>query len=239
MVNKRISVSYPIVFVILIAAIILGLYIWNTITKVEPISSDELRTKIEETYSGKVKSMIVTGNNEYEVEMESKDAIYAMKLDATTGKVNTMKKVSAAPIESTDIVLEDKPLLTEQEIVANVQEKFEGTVKVVAYQKVTEQYSIQVESNKEIINLVMDGKKGTIISQQITGKQITPTLISESKAIEIAQSRLSGEVEDVSFEKTNEGGYFLVEIDGGDDDQEAVIQVHAISGKILSVTLDD
>ena len=181
MVNKRISVSYLIVFVILIAAIILGLYIWDTITKVEPISSDELRTKIEETYSGKVKSMIITGNNEYEVEMESKAAIYAMKLDATTGKVNTMEKVSAAPIESKDIVVEEEPL---------------------------------------------------------TGKQITPTLISESKAIEIAQSRLSGELEDVSFEKTNEGGYFLVEIDG-DDDQDAVIQVHAISGKILSVTLDD
>ena len=74
--------------------------------------------------------------------------------------------------------------------------------------------------------------------EPLTGKQITPTLISESKAIEIAQSRLSGELEDVSFEKTNEGGYFLVEIDG-DDDQDAVIQVHAISGKILSVTLDD
>jgi len=235
--NKRISVSYLLVLVILIAAIILGIYIWNTITKVEPISSDELRTKIEETYSGKVKSMIITENNEYEVEMESKDAIYAMKLDATTGKVNTMKKVSAVPIESKDNIVEEEPLLTEQEIVANVQEKFEGTVKVVAYQKMKEQYSIQVESEIEIINLVIDGKKGTIISQQITGKQITPTLISESKAIEIAQSRLSGEVEDVSFEKTNEGGYFLIEIDG--DDQEAVIQVHAISGIILSVTSDD
>ena len=78
-------------------------------------------------------------------------------------------------------------------------------MKVVAYQKVTERYSIQVESNKEIINLVMDGKKGTIISQQITGKQITPTLILESKAIEIAQSRLSGELEDVSLKKQMRG----------------------------------
>ena len=69
-------------------------------------------------------------------------------------------------------------------------------------------------------------------------KTSTTVLISEKQAIKIALSQLKGEVEDVEFVRTNEGGYYLVEIDDNQDD-EATFQIHAISGKVLSVTRDD
>jgi len=63
-------------------------------------------------------------------------------------------------------------------------------------------------------------------------------LISEKQAMKIALGQLKGEVEDIEFVRTNDGGYYLVEIDDNKDN-EATFQIHAISGKILSVTWDD
>ena len=40
------------------------------------------------------------------------------------------------------------------------------------------------------------------------------------------------------YEKTNDGGYYLIEIEAADG-QEGTFQIHAISGKIMSVTWDD
>ena len=62
------------------------------------------------------------------------------------------------------------------------------------------------------------------------------TLISLGRAINIALAELKGEVEDATFEASSDGGYYLIEIDG--DDVEAVFQIHAITGSILSVTYD-
>ncbi|RSD29546.1 PepSY domain-containing protein [Mesobacillus subterraneus] len=66
--------------------------------------------------------------------------------------------------------------------------------------------------------------------------------LSEERAVEIAKTQLNGVLEGIEFVSDASGGYYLVEIekDGGEnEDQEATIQVHAITGKILSVTWDD
>lgn len=75
----------------------------------------------------------------------------------------------------------------------------------------------------------------------------TTVLISEDQAIKTAQQQVKGTVENSSFVKTNEGGYYLIvmkatlpESDSKDTTKakqtKATIQVHAISGKILTVT---
>ena len=69
-------------------------------------------------------------------------------------------------------------------------------------------------------------------------------LITEEQAIKTAQQQHKGTVESSSFVKTNEGGYYLIVMKTETDSKEstkeknskATIQVHAISGKILSVT---
>lgn len=89
-----------------------------------------------------------------------------------------------------------------------------------------------------------DGKKTDVESK---GEKATTILISEEQAIKTAQQQVKGTVESSSFVKTNEGGYYLImmkasvsENDSKDSSKpkqtKATIQVHAISGKILSVT---
>lgn len=68
-------------------------------------------------------------------------------------------------------------------------------------------------------------------------KPVMPTIISQDRAVNIAHSQLKGEVDSVVYEKTKDGGYYLVEIDSEED--EAVFQIHAVSGEVLSITHDN
>ncbi|MGM9944742.1 MAG: PepSY domain-containing protein [Lysinibacillus sp.] len=64
-----------------------------------------------------------------------------------------------------------------------------------------------------------------------------PILLTEQQVISIASTQFTGEVEDIDFENTADGGYYLVEIDTAEE--EVTVQIHAITGKILSVSFDD
>ncbi len=61
--------------------------------------------------------------------------------------------------------------------------------------------------------------------------------ITQDDAVKIAQNYLPGTVDDVELEENEHGIYYIVEIENGED--EAEIQVHAITGEIISVTRDD
>ena len=46
-------------------------------------------------------------------------------------------------------------------------------------------------------------------------------------------------MKEVEFIETADGGYYLVEIENVDSDQEATIQIHAIRGDTMTVDWDD
>ncbi|MEC3883914.1 PepSY domain-containing protein [Halobacillus sp. HZG1] len=62
--------------------------------------------------------------------------------------------------------------------------------------------------------------------------------ITEEKAKAVALNEIEGEVDDIDFESEEEPAFYLVEIErsGG---AEATVQVHALTGEIMSVTWDD
>lgn len=64
-----------------------------------------------------------------------------------------------------------------------------------------------------------------------------PVQISASSAEQIALKQMNGELEDTKFYNTADGGYYIVEVET--EEQEAAFQIHAITGKILSVVYDD
>ena len=65
-------------------------------------------------------------------------------------------------------------------------------------------------------------------------------LLTEQQVIDIAKKQARGIVDDVEFYTTNSGGYYIVEMENDDDDDDDVtLQIHAITGKILSVSFDD
>lgn len=64
-----------------------------------------------------------------------------------------------------------------------------------------------------------------------------PVLLTEQQVISIVSAQFTGEIEDIDFENTADGGYYLVEIDTAAE--EVTVQIHAITGKILSVSFDE
>lgn len=64
--------------------------------------------------------------------------------------------------------------------------------------------------------------------------------LTEKQAEQIALRQVKGKVDDVDFKHSGKTGqqYYLVDIDTPDD-REAVIQINAISGEVMSITWDD
>ncbi|WP_194539983.1 PepSY domain-containing protein [Paenibacillus sp. FSL W7-1279] len=64
------------------------------------------------------------------------------------------------------------------------------------------------------------------------------TMITKEYAIKLSLEKVPGTVEDVEYRESKSSRYYLVEIERADG-REATIQVHAITGKIMTVTWDD
>ena len=158
-------------------------------------------------------------------------------------------------------------LFTIEEASNKVQNLYAGTV--ASSEKKGELYVIQLQRKDAIYDVAVSAETGDVSSLKLVKKEngsvqgdttdsntstdvkndvevnsntnktdATPSIIiTEASAIEIAKKQLKGEVDDVEYEKTNDGGYYLVEIDG--KKEEAVFQIHAVSGKVMSVTYDD
>lgn len=62
--------------------------------------------------------------------------------------------------------------------------------------------------------------------------------ISSEEAIQIALDTVYGEVDDVDLEDENGQLYYFIEIETSDD-LEAEIQIHAITGEVISIEWDD
>lgn len=171
----------------------------------------EASEKVEQLYAGTVESYEKTGDV-YVISFERNGAVYDVQVNAGTGNISTLKLVTPAEQQVADsestIVSEDKPAI-------------EGNKDTTVKPDSTITPTIDTSANSD-----------TNIS-----KPVTPTIISKARAIEIARAQLQGEVDGVIYEKTVDGGYYLVEIDS--DNDEAVFQIHAVSGKVMSVTHDD
>lgn len=81
--------------------------------------------------------------------------------------------------------------------------------------------------------------------QQEEKKVEKTSRITEKEAAEIGLAQLPegmvGEIDDVDFEKSDEGGYYFVEIDIDTDDEydEVTYQIHALTGEIIMTVWDD
>ncbi|MBO1912485.1 PepSY domain-containing protein, partial [Microvirga sp. 3-52] len=121
---------------------------------------------------------------------------------------------------------------------------YTGEIERLSLNKNKEQpvYDAEVVKEKALVELQVDALTGEIISEKMKETTTKDVLITREQAIKIALGQLKGEVEYVVFEKTDDGGYYLVEIEQDNedaDDLEAVFHIHAITGEILFVEWDD
>lgn len=65
----------------------------------------------------------------------------------------------------------------------------------------------------------------------------TTTRMTPEQIQSIALQAYRGEIDALTFHESVDGGYYLVEVDT--EEEEFVLQIHAVTGKILSVSFKD
>jgi uncharacterized membrane protein YkoI len=227
--------ALPLIFTIIIL-VAGGLFIGNLMTNKTPLSSEEIQGQLETIYDGKVDNLTLE-NGVYFAEITRTDALYSAEIDAMSGKVLALNQLSK--------VEEVKPqILSETEVREEIAKKYPGEIERLSLNKNKEQpvYDAEVVKEKALVELEVDALTGEIISENMKETTMEDVIITRDQAIEIALRELKGEVEYVVFEKTDDGGYYLVEIEQDNedtDDLEAVFHIHAVTGKILFVEWDD
>jgi len=223
----------PIILTILILAV--GGFLLKTIwTDEEPLTEEAIQAKLIKLYGGEVGKLSKDGNTYY-AELKKNGVVIEAQIDAITGNVLSLNQVSAAPPPKPEILSED-------EVRKQISKKYNGELKNITLKEDEKApiYQIEVSHQQTLTSLTVDALSGKVIEE--VKKETSPpeqqqVLISKEQAIQIAHGRMKGEVDYITYEQTDDGGYYLLEIDGEED--EAVFQIHAISGEIISVTNDD
>lgn len=148
-----------------------------------------------------------------------------------------------------------KTIFGEAEIKNRVESLFNGQVQSVT--KIKDQYEVTFSKNDFLYEVSVDETEGTFstisLIKEGTIKELPkeeipeekPTIeepevvkpLTEQQVIEIARSKFNGDVDEIEFVGTNDGGYYNVDIENAED--EATLQIHALTGKILTITYDD
>lgn len=233
--NLRKPWALPLIFTIIIL-VAGGLFIGNLVAKKAPLSSEEIQKQLETIYDGKVENMTLQ-KGVYIAEITRSGAHYSAEVDAVSGKVLVLNQLSK--------VEEERPqILSEKEVRAEIAKKYPGRIERLSLNKNKELpvYNAEVVKEKALVELQLDALTGKIISENMKESTTEDVLITKEQAVKIALGQLKGEVEYVGFQKTNDGGYYLVKIEQDKedaDDLEAVFHIHAITGEIISVEWDD
>ncbi|MFS0690208.1 PepSY domain-containing protein [Sporosarcina sp. 179-K 8C2 HS] len=208
----------PIVLTIII--VVAGqLYTAGKLTKAEALPKEEIRSQIAMIYDGEVEDLMLDGSV-YKAIVSRAGAEYAVEVDAGSGKVLSL-------------------IQTKETSKSNVVTEIDKGKKAPIEEATPDESAYKAESEVTEVPKPSANK---------TGKQEKPrktVLISEQQAKKIGLAQLPagaiGEVDDVDFVNSADGGYYLVQIDidTEDDMDEVTYQIHAISGKVMTVTWDD
>ncbi|RKQ16435.1 PepSY domain-containing protein [Ureibacillus endophyticus] len=211
---------------------ITAIVIWNIqerFFKPEQLTIQEASAKVEKLYGGTIESFEQKGNIFY-LTLQRQEKAYDLQIDMNTGNIT---KMNLAIVENTDEPATQ--LKTKKEIQALFQNK--GTIQSITLQQSeVPTYKIEITENETLKIVTVNAKTGEVLSEQVKQQNNTKneTIISKNQAKNIALSQLKGKVEYIIFEESSNGGYYLIEIET--EEKSSTFQIHAISGKILSVT---
>lgn len=147
--------------------------------------------------------------------------------------------------------------ITEKEAKDIVSEKYPGTI--VDMSSANDRYTFTLERKQGVYEVVLNSKNGNILSvkrvaaaevekpqeesratekpEQVIKEEPVKRL-TEEQAIQIALQEVSGQIDDVELKSVDGTSYYFVEVETNDD-QEAYVQIHAITGEVKSLTWDD
>lgn len=224
--------------VLAIAALV---YLLVAGTEDASISASQAGETVISQYGGVIEETALLGDV-YEVGFTREDGKYKAAVDSSTGRV-----LSVELLEKIAVPVPEK--LTEEEAKVIAVEEAGGTAGEVRYSEQQHEYQVDITdgSAQKTVYVAADTgnvRKITDVSSETPEPAPEPApepepLLSREEAITIAKGTLDGEVQEVEFTETADGGYYLIEIENDELDKEATVQIHAIRGETMTVEWDD
>lgn len=227
--------------VVLIGLILCFVQPWNHADSV--LSAEAVEETVTSQYPGTVEKSSLE-NGEYHLRISTDTGTYEFIVDSTDGSIISIQQISKSAAKERVILSRD-----------TVKEKLLSDTggKLLFLELITKEdqdiYKAKVKTDTERILFEIDPYTGEVLSRQTVTidqeddeeeeEEDKQKFLAEEEVEKIAMAEVPGEVDDTELRGEDTGHpYYLVEIDT-EDDKEAVIQIHAITGKIQSVTWDD
>lgn len=223
------------------AAVLMGLILcfvqpWNHASSV--LSAEAVEETVTSQYPGTVEKSSLE-NGEYHLRINTETGTYEFTVDGTSGSILSIQQISKSA--------EKEVILSRDTVKEKLLSETGG--KLLFLELITkddqEIYKAKVMTDTERTLFEIDPYTGEVLSRQtITidqedDEEVKQKVLAEEEVEKIALAEVPGEVDDTELRGEDTSyPYYLVEIDT-EDDKEAVIQIHAITGKIQSVTWDD
>lgn len=197
----------------------------------EAMAADDVEQKLLNMYGGEVRNIVQDGDV-YRVTLERIDGVFEAVVDSDGGAIISLEKS-----ESVDPI-------PEADMKAKIAEQYGSEPSAITLKDNV--YIATVEDETRTTEAEYDAVTGEQIKETVTEKEPVQEeepkqsiRLTPSEAGAIAVKEIPGELDDdIDFEETEDGGYYMVQVETADD-READIQIHAITGEILTISWDD
>jgi len=224
--------------IVLLVLLVIGL-LWLSPFSTKTLTEEELKATALTKYPGEI-IRTAKSDNEYEIEVQMENGIYAIRMDTNSGNILSLKQMAtkdASP--SVDKLTKDQ---IKKEIAT------QGKLQSIHFINAdTSYYEAIVHKENVEITLKVDPYNGSIIDSSQTPIEAPisteSVLLTEQEALVIAANHLKGIADDDAelHQPSGQTPYYLVEveIENGEDDREAVVEVDAYTGTVKSVDWED
>jgi len=239
---KKISWFWMAISSIILIVVFVSFQQYGKLTpSADILTEQEAQKLVQERYQGVVSSIKID-KQQYHIEMEKQNQLYTIKLDSTNGKVLSFTQKNAE-------TLTPNPSQSLQQNVELSQEKIKEIIlsqvvngTIASLEKIDNGsdsfYKGIVVDKVNQTTITVDAISGSVLSSNSIPIKQQPKTLTEKEAAEIARTEVQGEVDEIWLETENNQSHYLVKIET-EDDREAIVQIHAITGNIISVAWDD
>lgn len=218
---------------ILILIFIFSLFQWVPVLKAsQTLSKSEISEKVLKKYSGNITDIQLNGNA-YLIKLKKASSVYELKIDAQSGEVISLIQTEYSKANNQNRLDEEKI----KNIATSVSPGKLESLRSETINKKIIYTAILVKGEQRTI-LKIDAQSGEVLSTK--SEQVNPPTkkLTENEAVNIAIQQVTGNVDEVDYEIKDNMPYYFVKIETNDD-EEAIIQIHAITGEVKSITWDD
>lgn len=237
---KRKNLFWLIGGVLVLAAFFTGILLWQHSTdKSDSITEDKAKEIVTDKYRGTIVDMN-QGDGRFTFSLKREQGTYDIVLDANSGEILSVKRTSAVekPKEEDNKV----SMLSEEEVRNKLTEKVTGTITSIEKVKSDDGhfYKAKVKDGERETVVTVNAQTGEIEKSEAVKKEEPVKRLTEEQAITIALMEVAGEIDDVELKVVEGVAYYFVEVEVEvDDDKEALVQIHAITGEVKSLTWED